>query len=166
MQTISLKLISVYFLSVFLANSLHAETKNTQISVKKSPETFAELKIELEKIRTETGTAAIGIAIVNQDGPVWIAGLGEANREKHINADENSLFRIASVSKIFAGLSVLKLIEEGKLHLTDKLHDLAPEIAFENPWEATNPILIAIYWNTPQVGIPFPPSSLMKRQIP
>jgi CubicO group peptidase (beta-lactamase class C family) len=142
MKTSVFKRMTVCFLSIFLAQALHAETTITQSPTKKSPETFAELKVELEKIRTETGTVAIGVSVVDQDGSVWTAGLGEANREKHIKADENSLFRIASASKMFAGLSVLKLVEEGKLHLTDKLHDLAPEIAFDNPWEATNPILI------------------------
>ncbi|RYZ94078.1 MAG: class C beta-lactamase-related serine hydrolase, partial [Moraxellaceae bacterium] len=39
-------------------------------------------------------------------------------------------------------LSVLKLVEEGKLHLNDKLSDLAPEIYFDNPWEKTNPVLL------------------------
>ncbi len=141
MKTTLFKRMTVCFLSVFLAQALHAETTITQ-PTKKSPETFAELKVELEKIRTETGTVAIGVSVVDKDGSVWTAGLGEANREKHIKADENSLFRIASASKMFAGLSVLKLVEEGKLHLTDKLHDLAPEIAYENPWETTNPILI------------------------
>lgn len=142
MQTISLKFITAYFLFVFLVQPLHAKTTITQPPEKINPETFAELKVELEKIRTGTGTAAIGVSIVNQDGSVWVAGLGEANREKHIKADENSLFRIGSASKMFAGLSVLKLVEEGKLRLNDKLHDIAPEIAFENQWEATDPILI------------------------
>ncbi len=141
MKATTFKNIIVYFLSILFAQSLHAET-SAQPPVKQTPATLAEFKIALEKIRTETDTAAIGIAIVNQDGPVWIAGLGEANREKHIKADENSLFRIASSTKMIAGLSVLKLVEEGKLHLTDKLRDLAPEIAFANPWEETNPILI------------------------
>jgi len=141
MKITTFKVITVYFLSTFLAQSLHAEISTQQIE-KKSPETFAELTIVLEKIRTETGTAAIGVSIVTQDGSVLTTGLGEANKEKHIKADGHSVFRVASVSKIFVGLSVLKLIEEGKLHLTDKLRDLAPEVAFDNPWEATNPILI------------------------
>lgn len=142
MQTISLKFITAYFLFVFAVQPLHAETITTQPPEKRNSATFADLKVELEKIRTETSTAAIGVSIVNQDGSVWIAGLGEANKEKHIKADENSLFRIGSASKMFAGLAVLKLVEEGKLRLNDKLHDIAPEIAFENQWEATNPILI------------------------
>jgi CubicO group peptidase (beta-lactamase class C family) len=108
----------------------------------KPPQTLEELKSAIEKIRKDTNTSAVGIALVNKDGPFWIAGLGEADVEKHTKSDENTMFRIASVSKMFVALSVLKLVEEGKLHLDDKLHDLAPEIAFDNKWEKTNPILL------------------------
>jgi CubicO group peptidase (beta-lactamase class C family) len=106
------------------------------------PQTLEELKITIEKIRKDTNTPAVGIALVNKDGPYWIAGLGEADIEKHTKADENTMFRIGSVSKMFVALSVLKLVEEGKLHLNDKLHDLAPEIQYENKWEKSNPILL------------------------
>ena len=122
-------------LGIFLfANLSHADNP--------APKTVEELKVAIEKIRKETNTPAVGIALVDKDGAYWIAGLGEADREKHIKADENTLFRIGSVSKMFVALSILKLVEEGKLKLTDKLHDLAPEIAFENRWENTNPILL------------------------
>lgn len=76
------------------------------------PQTLEELKIAIEKIRKDTNTPAVGIALVNKDGPYWIAGLGEANIEKHINADENILFALDSISKMFVSLSILKLVEE------------------------------------------------------
>ncbi|MDO8343186.1 MAG: serine hydrolase [Cellvibrio sp.] len=107
------------------------------------PQTLEELKTAIEKIRQDTNTPAIGIALVNKDGPYWIAGLGETNIETHTKADENTLFRIGSVSKMFAALAVLKLQEEGKLSLDDKVRDLVPEIQFENPWEETHPIKVA-----------------------
>ncbi len=106
------------------------------------PQTLDELKAAIEKIRTETNTPAIGIALVNKNGPYWIAGLGEANIETHTPADENTLFRIGSISKMFAALAILKLQEEGKLNLNNKVRDLVPEIEFENPWEETNPVRI------------------------
>ncbi|RYY03034.1 MAG: class A beta-lactamase-related serine hydrolase [Gammaproteobacteria bacterium] len=108
----------------------------------KPPQTLEELKSAIEKIRKDTNTPGVGIALVNKDGPYWIAGLGEANTEKHVNVDENTLFALDSISKIFASLSVLKLVEEKKLLLDDKLQDLAPEIAYENKWEKTNPVLL------------------------
>ena len=108
-----------------------------------SPQTLEELKVAIEKIRTESNTPAVGIALVGKDGPLWIAGLGEADIEQHIPADENTLFRIGSVSKMFAALAVLKLQEEGKLNLNDKVRDLVPEIQFENQWEESHPVRIA-----------------------
>jgi CubicO group peptidase (beta-lactamase class C family) len=107
-----------------------------------SPQTLEELKIAIEKVRVDTKAPAIGVALVDKNGPYWVAGLGEVDLATHKPADENSIFRIGSTSKMFVALSVLKLVEEGKLHLNDKLSDLAPEIYFDNPWEKTNPILL------------------------
>lgn len=106
------------------------------------PKTLDELKATVEKIREETHTPAVGIALVDKDGPVWVAGLGEANLEHQIRANENTLFPLGSVSKMFVSLAVLQLVEQGKLNLDDKLHDLAPEIQYKNKWEKTNPILL------------------------
>ena len=105
-----------------------------------APQNLTELQAAVEKIRVDTQTPAIGIALVNRDGPQWIAGLGLASLEYQTPTDENTLFRIGSISKMFVGIAVLKLVEEGRVNLDDKLRDLAPDIAFENPWEETHPV--------------------------
>jgi len=101
-----------------------------------------ELRTRIEKIVQEGGVPAIGIALVNQDGPYWIAGWGKADLASGRAADENTLFRIGSISKMFAAFSVLKLVEEGKLSLDDKLRDRAPDLEYANPWESTHPVRI------------------------
>lgn len=103
----------------------------------KPPQSLDELKATIEAIRVQTHTPAVGIALVNKDGPLWVAGLGEANVEKHVQANENTMVRVASASKMLVGLSILKLVEEGKLHTDYKLRDVAPEVPFSNPWEHT-----------------------------
>ena len=40
-------------------------------------------------------------------------------------------------------MAILKLADEGKLSLQDSVRKLAPEVAFENPWEATDPVRVA-----------------------
>lgn len=105
-----------------------------------TPQTLDELKAAIERVRVETKAPALGVALVDKNGPYWVAGLGETDLVSHKPADANSIFRVGSTSKMFVALSVLKLVEEGKLKLDDKLSDLAPEIYFENPWEKTNPI--------------------------
>ncbi len=100
------------------------------------------LKHSISMIVERYDIPAFGIAMVDKNGPVWVDAFGKSNLEKNIEADKNTLFRIGSTSKMFVALSVLKLVEQDRLKLTDKLSDIAPEIEFENRWEKTNPILL------------------------
>ncbi|GMG87231.1 serine hydrolase domain-containing protein [Biformimicrobium ophioploci] len=107
------------------------------------PTTLAELKAAIAETMERHKVPAVGIAMVDENGPVWVGSLGKANLEKGIIADERTMYRIGSTSKMFVSLAVLKLVEEGRLSLDDRLSDLAPEIAYENPWEDTDPIRVA-----------------------
>jgi len=106
------------------------------------PATLEELQSAILDLMEEHEVPAMGIAMVDENGPVWIGALGKADIERDIDADENSMFRIGSTSKMFVALSVLQLVEQGVLSLDDKVADLAPEIEFENRWEDTDPIRI------------------------
>jgi len=106
------------------------------------PKTTAELEQALRKVLVETKTPGVGVSIVARDQVLWTAGIGKADVAKGIDVTPDTLFRIGSVSKSFVSLSILKLEEQGKLHLTDTAHSLAPEIAFNNPWESTDPVRI------------------------
>lgn len=106
------------------------------------PQNITELKAEIRKLVEEAELPAVAIAMVNEKGPVWVEAIGLANLETKTRVDEHTLFRIGSVSKMFVSLAVLKLVEEGKLSLQDRLVDHAPEVEFSNPWEATDPIRI------------------------
>lgn len=107
-----------------------------------SPADLADLQKAISEVLVETGAPAAGIAIVDRKGPVWVGAIGKADRERGIDATDKTMFRIGSTSKIFVALAVMKLQEEGKLNLKDRVRDLIPEIAFDNPWEETHPILV------------------------
>ena len=105
-------------------------------------ETIEELQVAIEKVLADTKTPAVGIAMVNADGPEWITSLGKANVEDNIDADENTMFRIGSTSKMFVSLAILQLVEENSLDLLDRVRDLVPDLEFENPWADEHPIRI------------------------
>lgn len=108
----------------------------------KPAQSIAELRQQLEKILADTHTPGLSVAIVHRDGPEWIAGLGTSDVASHHATTDETLFRIGSTSKAFASLSILKLVNEGRLSLLDPVHKLAPEIWFENRWEATDPVRV------------------------
>ena len=109
---------------------------------KTAPTTIEELETALADLIAEHEVPAIGVAMVDANGPVLLTAIGKSNLETDTDVDTESMFRIGSTSKMFVALSVLKLVEEGRLSLDDKVSDLAPEIEFENQWESTDPVRI------------------------
>ena len=106
------------------------------------PATIEELEAAIAGVLEEHKVPAVGIAMVDENGPVWVTAIGKANLAADTDVDAESMFRIGSTSKMFVALSILKLVEEGRLSLDDKLADLAPEIEFQNQWESSNPVRV------------------------
>jgi CubicO group peptidase (beta-lactamase class C family) len=116
--------------------------QNKKDDAPKPAQSIRELQQQLEKILEETHTPGVSVAIVHRDGPEWMAGLGKSDVAANRPTTPDTQFRIGSTSKAFASLSVLKLSNEGKLSLDDSVHILVPEVWFENPWEATDPVRV------------------------
>jgi CubicO group peptidase (beta-lactamase class C family) len=132
-------LIPILFLCLLYAIPYIAQSKE---DTSRAARSINQLQQELEKILEDTRTPGLSVAIVHGDGPEWIAGLGRADVSNNRPATPETLFRIGSVSKAFASLSILKLANENRLSLMDPVHKLVPEVWFENHWEADNPVRV------------------------
>jgi CubicO group peptidase (beta-lactamase class C family) len=126
----------------FLCSLLTLASAGAADYSKVTPRNLNELEQNIRKILAETKTPGVGVSIVTRDKVIWTTGIGKADVAANKDATADTLFRIGSVSKSFASLSVLKLQEEGRLSLQDTVRSRAPEIAFTNRWEATDPIRI------------------------
>ena len=66
-----------------------------------------------------------GIIIgIQQDNKVWTGAEGLANIEEHTPMSANDQFHIASITKLFTSVAVLKLIDENKLSLQSSVDTL------------------------------------------
>jgi N-acyl-D-amino-acid deacylase len=63
------------------------------------------------------------LAIVKDGQLIYSRGFGWADRDAKEPVQPDSLFRIASVSKPITAVAILKLVEQGKLKLDDKVLD-------------------------------------------
>jgi CubicO group peptidase (beta-lactamase class C family) len=61
------------------------------------------------------------IAITKDGRLVYAQGYGYANQEKGIETGPNHLFRLASVSKSITSVAIMKLMEQNKFKLSDKV---------------------------------------------
>lgn len=108
----------------------------------KPAQSIEELRQQLGKILKDTHTPGASVAVVHRDGPEWVAGLGMSDVAGNRATTPETLFRIGSTSKAFASLAILILANQGKLSLDDPVHKLAPEVWFENRWEAADPVRV------------------------
>ncbi len=83
----------------------------------------------MEKHAASRNIPGIAYGIVVDDELVLASGTGQINLEKELPATINSSFRIASMTKSFTAMAILKLQEEGKLSLTDPVTDYIPEMS-------------------------------------
>lgn len=75
----------------------------------------------INKFLATNKIAGASVAITKQGRLVYAKGFGWANQEDSIEVNPYHLFRIASVSKLITGVTIMKLVEEGKLKLGDKV---------------------------------------------
>ena len=68
----------------------------------------------------DRGLPGIIIAIQKGNEKSWIGAAGLSNIEKQKPMLKNDRFHLASVTKIFTSVAILKLIDEGKLKINDK----------------------------------------------
>jgi len=70
---------------------------------------------------------AIQISIIDSVGNIWTLSTGHADKKRKNVLTDQHIFRLASITKVFTVTVIFKLIEEGKLNISDKLIDYFPE---------------------------------------
>ncbi len=86
---------------------------------------------------------AIAYGIVVDNKLIYSNAVGFANLEKKIPADSKSRFRIASMTKSFTAMAILRLRDEGKLQLSDAAAKYIHELRLlKYPTNDSSPITI------------------------
>ena len=86
-----------------------------------------------ERFHRERGTPGLAFAVVVDGELVLAKGFGVASRESNSPVTPDTRFRIASMTKSFTALAILKLRDEGKLSLDDLASRWIPELAKWTP---------------------------------
>lgn len=107
-----------------------------------APQDLEQLLVEAQKILTDNKTPGMALALISPEDGVVTTGIGLADVASGTPATAQTLFRIGSTSKALVAFAALRLAREGRLDLHAPLASLAPEIEFQNPWEATDPVRV------------------------
>ena len=84
------------------------------------------LEAWLESQLAYRGWPGLSIGILHDQELIWARGFGHASLERGERATPETLYRIASISKLFTSTAVLQLRDAGKLRLDDPLTQHVP----------------------------------------
>lgn len=82
----------------------------------------------ISEILDKNPVAGLSVAVVKKDEIIYQNSFGMKDLDKKIPLTDESLFRIASISKSFTATALMQLVEQNKLSLQDDVSDL---IGFE-----------------------------------
>ena len=97
---------------------------------------------KLEHFRQKHGIAGFSVAVTDRERTLLATGVGVENIERPESfVSEHTLFRIASLTKITTGLTILRLCEQGVLDLDERVKTYVPWLSLASE-QATEQITL------------------------
>ncbi len=106
------------------------------------PASVDEFRAAAERILQETGIPGAGLALVRAGGVEWAGGVGMADRDRRTPVTADTHFRVGSVSKTFVAMALVQQYEDGAMDIEAPVSELAPQVAIDNPWNASSPVTV------------------------
>jgi len=138
------KISSLLLLAIFLffsGISIHAQITSHQVD--------SLVEVAMSKFNV----AGASVAIVKDGKVVHSQGYGVKSMVTGEKVDNQTQFAIASNSKAFTTAALAMLVEEGKLHWTDKVADHLPEFKMYNDYVTQNFIILDLLTHRSGLGL-------------
>ena len=92
-------------------------------------DTHAKLTSVLESIRLENRIPAMAVAVISSGEMSYIHSFGAVDSEQNNPTTKESLFRVASITKLFTAQAIMQLVEKGEIDLSDNVGQFLPLFA-------------------------------------
>jgi CubicO group peptidase (beta-lactamase class C family) len=116
-----------------------------QPSLASNPEVLSKIQLLEKWIQAQMeyrGLPGLSIGIVFDQDLIWAKGYGLADLEKKTAALSSSIYRIASITKLFTTTALMQLRDQGKLRLDDPVSKHLPWFNIKNKFAGAPPITI------------------------
>ncbi len=88
------------------------------------------------------GQPGLSVGVIYDQELIWSRGFGYANVEAKRPTDASTLYRIASITKLFTSTAIMQLRDEGLLQLDDPVQKHLPWFTIQNPHKDTSVVTI------------------------
>lgn len=97
---------------------------------------------EIPRAMDEHGVTGLSVALVDSGRVVWMRGFGEADAEAGVPADERTVYRTGSITKLFTATAIMQLTERGLVDIDAPVTDYVPELRVRSRFPDAGPIRV------------------------
>ncbi len=119
----------------------HAADKHNG-TTKNYDEALQLIDVWLDAQRDFDRLPGISLAIVEDQETIWTGAYGCANVEDGVPSTPNTIGSICSISKLFTSIAIMKLYDDGKLRLDDRIEELLPWYNLEQGHPGSGPVTV------------------------
>ena len=127
----STRITKLIFLIYMFSITIYAQEESTVLTkpemVGLASDSLNNMNAHFHNLVDEKQLAGIQTAIIRNGKLVHFDSYGYSNIEERKNLDEQSIFRIFSMTKPIVSVALMKLFEEGKFKLEDPIYKYLPE---------------------------------------
>ena len=115
-----------------MCSSVEAKSKSSEGD---SPyaKAYEKFNKAITKKMKEEGIPSASVSVRENGKTIHTKAFGKANIEKNLPVTKKTMFSTGSVSKIYLAAAALKLVDEGKLNLDDKVTEYIPDFKMADP---------------------------------
>jgi len=96
-------------------------------------------KLHLECAREDRRIPGLSAAVVCEGTTLWSGGFGLADVASGRSTDADTLYPLASITKVVTATALVRLRDEGRLRLDDPVAQWIPELGIRNPFPDAAP---------------------------
>ncbi|MES9972437.1 MAG: serine hydrolase domain-containing protein [Candidatus Thiodiazotropha sp.] len=94
----------------------------------------------ITRLLEEEIVPGLSIALVDEQGPLWLEGFGVASSRTGAGVDIDTLFRVGSLTKPVTAIAVMQLVAAGRIDLDLALQDQLPDFSIRHHQQDATPL--------------------------
>lgn len=107
------------------------------------PTSLTTIEGYIQSQKASSKMVGLSVGIIRNGEIAYLKGFGYQDSLKNIQASENTMYRLASISKSVTGLMAMRLIEKGLLDLNKDIRDYVPEYPVKSQGTITSEDLLS-----------------------
>ncbi|MCF8405544.1 MAG: beta-lactamase family protein [Bacteroidales bacterium] len=100
-----------------------------------------DIDIEIQKVMAEKGLPSVSACVIKNNAIVWQQSYGYSNKENQLKASDETIYHIASISKLFIATAIMQLEEQGLINIDKDVNNFIP-VSIRNPHFPGTPITV------------------------